>query len=212
MAYTDAELIFFNSLLDGQALFGLKVEPPLRVDKTYIENTISSLQAKGLIDKERRLVQTPENPALYLDLYKKATRHLVINNQRIALCGTKYAVVLVRTGSEYEIYGMSRQALLMQWIENTPLLRDRALAWAEGQKESFSETTLRERLRHMRPQDCTILQKYEHRKLVRDQILLTTKDSADLYDVGTSRYRKANGQTIRLLLLEWLELDLREAF
>jgi len=96
MTYTNQEMIFFNSILDGGEIFGIKLEEPFLVDEKYIEDTIESLQEKGIIDEEKKLIVTKETPALFLEEYKKASKHIVLNDKRIALCGEKYAVVIER--------------------------------------------------------------------------------------------------------------------
>ena len=209
MTYTNQEMIFFNSLLDGKQIFGLRVESPLRIDKKYIEGTISSLQEKGWIGEDKKLVQTKENPALLLDLYKKATSHIAINHMRIALHGTKFVVLILRNEENYEIYGMSRVALFTLLIEGTPLLRENAISWeTDSNKARFSSEEFKQLIKDKKTYEASIFQKYQDKKLIEDYMLFRNEKTAELF-CGKEKTRQiVNGQSIRLLLMSLLEIDL----
>ena len=211
MAYTSEEMVFFNSLLDGREIFGIRIELPMQVNKEYTEKTIGSLQEKGIIDENRKLVQTKENPALLLRVYKEASEYIVINHLRIALVGRKYVVVILRKEKEYEIYGASRVAFFMQLIENTPLLREKAVSWETSEKKTeFTVQEIKQSMEKESIEDITILQKYEKGKQSRDYILLEEKERAELFDGVKKTRQVVNGQTIRVLLQEMLEIRQEE--
>jgi len=208
MTYTNQEMIFFNSILDKEEIFGVKIEEPFLVDEKYIEDTIELLKKKDLIDEDNKLVATKGNPALFIAEYKKASKHVILNDKRIALCGEKYAVVIERKEKEYEVYGINRKLLLIKLIEGTVLMTEDALKWENGESSRFSVKELSEVMKSDEYDYTSVIQKYEKKRLKREYICLWNEETAELYDGATRKKQRVNGQYFKKLLAELLEIEM----
>jgi len=59
-------------------------------------------------------------------------------------------------------------------------------------------------------EDAAILQKYENKKLIKDYFLYWNDKEAYLYNGTEKIIQKVNGQNIRVLLIDLMEIDLME--
>ena len=209
MTYTNGEMIFFNSILDGEEIFGVKLKEPFSIDEKYIEDTIESLQKKGIIDEKRHLVKTAENPALFIEQYKKARKHIVLNNKRMALCGENYLVVIERKEKEYEVYGINRRELLFEIIKETRVMNEDVLKWENGESSRFNVNEIVKAIKEEEYEYSAIIEKWEKKRKKKEYILLWDEEKAVIYD-GLKREKQiVNGNYLRQLLVEILEIKLK---
>lgn len=210
MIYTNQEMIFFNSLLDGNEIFGLKIDFPFIADTKYIEGTISSLQKKGLIDSSKKLIKTKENPTPLLEFYKKSEKHILLNNMRIALCGNEYAILISRVNDGFKIISLSKKHLFVYLVSQISLLNKQIKLWEDGDKERFSVNEIKEMIYSFDLADIFFIQKYIGQTLTEDYTLTIKSDTALLFNGKRKDKQVVNGQFIRLLLLDIFEIDLEE--
>jgi len=210
MTYTNQEMIFFNSLLDRKTIFGLQIESPLIADEDYINSTISSLQEKNIIDINHKLIEKSSNPIFFLDLYKKSNKYIIFNNKRIALIGETFSSVIQHDEDQFEIFTISRKGLLIEIIKNTPLLLNKGFSWIPEPPKHCTFEDFKTHYNKFNLEDAAILQKYENKKLIKDYFLYWNDKEAYLYNGTEKIIQKVNGQNIRVLLIDLMEIDLME--
>lgn len=210
MTYTNQEMIFFNSLLDRKQIFGLHIESPLIADQDYINSTISSLKEKNIIDQNNKLVNQKDNPIFFIDLYKKANSYIVFNNKRIGLIGNDFSSVIQHDENQFSIFAISRKGLLIEIMKNTPLLLNQTIGLDSEAHYNCSFTKFKEHYKKFHLDDASILQKYEKEKLIKDYFLYWNNKEVYLFDGIEQTLQKVNGQDIRLLFVDLLEIDMTE--
>lgn len=208
MKFTDSEMLFLNSIQDGQPIFGLELQKPLFTDKKYIEKTIAGLAEKGFIDGDGILKDEILEPAMALELYKKADTYVFINNMRAAFYNEKKIAAIIKDDDSYEFLTCETWEFLYLLISNSKVLNEHLSNSDMPFGEPFEAADMVRDIRDGQYEDGAIIQKYTEGKMVKEFIFYWNDTYTDLYD-GIKRTRKRiNGQQARLLLFELFDISL----
>ena len=75
MVFSEAELICFNSVLDGKRIFGTCFQAPEEVSKEYLDHTLLQLTEHKFLDAHRKANENFFLAVTVLKEYKEAERY-----------------------------------------------------------------------------------------------------------------------------------------
>lgn len=129
MKFTENEMVFLNSITEGDTVFGIPLRFCIKQEKEKeIENTIQGLIQKGILKSKSVLSEQGVLPARALELYKESKTHIIINYIHIALIEGADSIVIIpayNESEEYELLRIPRVALLYVLLKQYPVLRGR---------------------------------------------------------------------------------------
>ena len=207
MKFTDSEMIFFNSLLDGKAIFGLNIKRPILIDDEYASRTIQGLTKKGLIGEDGKLADVRPNPIMQLEYFKNSPTHISYNNLILGLSDAKSISGVAVHDDGYEIFSCEKSLYMFEMFLNTPFLNERMEDYPTSME---TDTDKDDFLAHMSSNEyehCVVFRKYSGTDVVREYTFLWNSQIVLFFDGMDKKKREVNGVQARALLLELFELD-----
>jgi hypothetical protein len=120
MIVTDQELAGLNSMSGGGPLPGLLLPSMTEADT---QPTLDSLQAQGVIDHLEQLTDFGFIPVRLVEQYRKASRHVFINQIKISLNDDGQLTVLQPDDRGWRLARMSPAVLMLALLKAFPFLR-----------------------------------------------------------------------------------------
>lgn len=209
MKISEAELICFNSVLDGQRIFGTYFDVSEEVSKEYIDSTLVQLAEHKFLDGDKK-----PNESFYLVLkvlkeYKEAERYLVMNQMKIAFAKDKTNIIcLCKTEGGYELTAMKKELFLYEYMKNILFLAE------EDTKEKLSSKTAinnwMKELENPELKYLTFMQEYNKHKLGKMYILYQKENKGYLYDPAAEVIRQGGSLQFRHLLMNLFQMNVEE--
>jgi hypothetical protein len=181
-AYSDAEMLFFNSILDGEGIFGFNFKAPRTIDEKFTSETINSLITKGILNDDGSISDVAPNPAILLDFYKKSKYHIFVSGFRLALFDKRDLVGIKATDEGYEIFSCGTISFVNELIRNTNVLAESTII---GFESDWTDTNVEEYKSDMKSDDftgCMILKKYDKHNLKVDETYLWNEEDIVCHD------------------------------
>lgn len=123
MKFTENEMVFFNSITDGESLFGIPITFRIKSSqREEIDKTISSLAAKGVLEKESKLSKKGALPASAIEDYKNAKKYVIINYLHIAITDKDAVVIIPLKNFEYEVMRIPTEAIMVMLLKKYEIL------------------------------------------------------------------------------------------
>lgn len=200
MTYTDSEMIFFNSLLDGENIFGIDIKKPFVVDQDFIDETINSLKKKNLIDSDNHLTEEIVLRINQLKAYKESSVHVFFENMRIALVDDENIVGMIVEEDGYHFFTTKAYLFLHELFLNTPVLNDKMKNYTSGNVENIDLDEYISLLDNKNWKDASLFRKYKNRMLIEDYTFLWNDTIIKFIDGLKNVQQEINGHDFRLLL------------
>lgn len=124
MYFSGEEMICFNSILDGNDIFGIRIpHPPFSGTSNYIEQTKVALRQHNIIKENDELTEFGKVPIRLLDFYKKAQSYLFLNELRIGMIDQENLIILNKENNLFSIKCCKKVELYWVLIKQFPFLR-----------------------------------------------------------------------------------------
>lgn len=207
MIFTQSELICFNSVLDGEDIFGTHFAAPAQTEeymRGYVHGTVESLFKKGFLDEARQPNTLFASAADMLKEYKQAKKYLLLNRSRIAL-GSRFLVCLTPVGEEFDLTRMDKALFLAALLDNAPALKQADEIDPEQTKvqpEVWNNSWKPDE----QVQDYYWLQKTDGRNFGNPAICYHTSGELFVYRPVEQILTKCGSSYIRKILIEMLEI------
>lgn len=208
MRYTNSEMIFLNSLLDGENIFGLDIKKPFVADQEFIDETISSLKQKKLIDSDEHLTENIVRSINQLKAYKEASIHILYGTTRIALVDSENIVGIILEEKGYCFFTIKNYLFLHELFLNTPILNENMDNYVSGDIGNIDLEEYIILLEDKNWKDASLFRKYENRTLIEDYTFLWNSTTINFIDGLKNIQQKIDDKDFRLLLCELFEIKL----
>lgn len=135
------EIICLNSIAGGGEIPGIKLYRPLCMNETeYVEETVTMMREKGLVEKENRLTADGKLLLRVLQAYKRCDTYIEIDNVRIGLQKDGRSCVYVRKEKgRYWMFFHDRAILMGQLVLLYPFLKQ-GETYSDHEPKRFNTT------------------------------------------------------------------------
>lgn len=139
MNFSEQELVCFNSILDGKRILGIQIDNTKDMESIeYVNDTISSLKEKGIMDSEGKLTKLGILPIRSLELYKSCDNYLIINNTCCGLINDSEAIIIKINEDSYDIYRVNKLKIVTELLEKCPFLRGASSSYPQKKSKEIS--------------------------------------------------------------------------
>ena len=186
MIFSKQELICFNSVLDGSNIFGVQISAPLIAGEDYVSGTLESLKEKEYLDGDGKPTPMFFMAVRMLDQYKKAKKHLFINQSRIAFTDDDHLILLSEVEEGFQFIKMHKLLYLQSLVLSTPFLKKKDNG-VENSKtvepKDFAKTFEENDVIEMN----FCIEKFEDKKINGAVIMCNIGENGYLYDLSTKQ-------------------------
>lgn len=211
MKFSERELICFNSILDGERIFGTRFCAPKKPDPEYTKETLRELREHGLLKEEDRPNKSFMAIVNTLKEYKNAEQYLIVNHMKIGLIKDKPYLILLAKGKDgYELSAIKKELFLYQFMGNCASIARQDT----GEKEDIKKLSLaqwHQEFREQKVEDLICLQSISRTQIGKTQLLYSVNGEGCIYEVQKEEYTKCGSLKMRILLMELFEITIKEA-
>lgn len=210
MKFTEHEMVFFNSITKGDAVFGIPLHFRIKEERAEeVEKIIKSLIKKQILKSETELSRLGALPARTLELYKQSKTYIIINYLHIALIDKQEAVVIIpikekRKEKEYELLRLPRVAVLYLLLEHYPVLRNAAVE-TETNVQLIDHDSF---LRKLSSYDGNIMVgAFRDSRIVSEHVYYWEGEEILRYDLNSQIEKKVNAVQVRREIMKLLQIE-----
>lgn len=207
MRFTGAEMICFNSMIDERELFGVRLPLELLSDrKMYINQTKESLRQKGILDEHYNITAAGRVPVKLLYEYKKAEKHIIFNNMRIALIDRKNIIAIGEESSDYSILAVPKTGFLQLVLNHFPFMRGGGGRNKMTYKQPVSQDVWEAGLTDVAPEDLFMFVTYRKERVSGQFFIYQQQGKIFCYDYLREWLMEQSTQDIKWRLMDLLEI------
>lgn len=161
MIFSSDELFGLNSIIDKKDLLGINLKISEKEDtESFVGNTIASIQNKGIITDDKKISKLGFVVLKNLEEYKKARKHIVINDLNIALKEGQEAIAIQQFDEGYELKRVNKLSVILGAISKCDYMQKKTEEdFLEGYDENISEKELLQKDNN-KNKKCFYIQEY----------------------------------------------------
>ncbi len=211
MVFKEAELICFNSMLDGKRIFGTHFQAPEEASEEYIDNTLNQLSEHKFLDENKKPNENFYLAVKVLKEYKESESYLIMNQMKIAFSkDRKNIICLGKTETGYELTAMKKDMFLYEYMKSIPFLAE------EDTKERISgKTELKDWYKELEDpalKQITFIQEFKQNKFGKMYILYQKENQGYLYEPIVEKMRQGGSLQFRQLLMDLFQMNREELY
>lgn len=211
MLFKEAELLSFNSVLDGKRIFGTYFRVPEEVSEEYIENSLKQLSEHQFLDDNKRPNENFYLAVKVLKEYKDSERYLIMNQMTIAFSKDRKSIIcLGKTDNGYEMTAMRKELFLYEYMKSIPFLAE------EDTKERISDKVelkdWNKELEDPALKNITFIQEFNQNKFGNTYILYQKGSRGYLYEPAVEMMRQGGSLQFRKLLMNLFQMNREELY
>jgi hypothetical protein len=211
MLFSEAELICFNSVLDGKRIFGTHFQVPEDVSKEYIDKTMEQLIEHKFLDDNKKPNESFFLALKVLNEYKEAGRYLIMNQMKIAFAkDEKNIICLGKMDDGYEMTAMKKELFLYEYMKKIPFLAEEDTNESKSSKIEYQKWF--KELENPSLKYITFLQEFNQNKLGKMYILYEKENQGYLYEPAMERIIQGGSLQFRHLLMNLFQISMGELY
>jgi len=205
MNFTDGEMVFMNSITNGDKLYGLRFQTPGIINESnYINETLQELRKKDILCSDDKLSEEGIIYTYLFEKFKSAKSRLIINSMHVALIDkSDNAICIIRNDtSGNEMVLVKCYDILIKLIKDCSYLREKTEEYNIAEK-SIETSQWFENMKNNQF-DIINITVMNNEKTKCDRVFYYDKIKGYEYDKLTKIERIATPQYIRMFLMEEL--------
>lgn len=211
MLFSEAELLCFNSVLDGKRIFGTFFQAPEVESKEYIDNTVMQLIKHKFLDENKKPNESFYLAVKVLKEYKEAKRYLFMNQMKIAFAKDNVNIIcLFQKESGYEITVIRKELFLYEYMKRTPFL-----AAADTKERISGKIQINNWFKELETpslENFTFIQEFKQHKLGGMYILYQKERQGYLYEPINEVIKQGGSLQFRHLLMRLFQMNVEELY
>jgi hypothetical protein len=209
MLFKEEELICFNSVLDGNRIFGTSFSAPQEVSEDYIEITLAQLAEHKFLDDNMKPTESFCLAVKVLEEYKKSQRYLMMNKMNIAFSKDKKNIIcLCKADNGYEMTVLKKELFLYEYMRNIPFMAEEDSKERNSEKKEFDDWY--KDLESPELRNITFIQEFEQNKSGNTYILYQKEKQGYLYEPAAKLMKRGGSLQFRQLLLNLFQINSKE--
>lgn len=205
MKFSLQEMIFLNSVAKGPSPFALEFPlPQVNEKEAMIEKTLKSLQAKAILDGDRKLTTAGIVPIQIFEQYKNAKEHILLNRMRICRTSNPTLIVIAPGVTEYEMAAVHPAILLELLLRKIPYMCGAQEKSAQPFPEVQIEYDIWSKNILAFGDQNLFAGTYTGQEPVSQKVYYWNQDQGFVYDIKTHRQRQLHPREMRMELVHLL--------
>jgi len=207
MRFTTQEMVCFNSILDGEKIFGVTLEiPSVMIESTYIKETQDLLMNKGILDNEAQLTQAGAIPIRILDEYKKADRYIFLNHLRMSLHKDDSVIIISKIDDEYEFIRQHKTQFILSLFKQIEFLRNAGKP-DDQLVEKVSMEDFEKFIDDYKAEEIFVVKKFIENEPVFEKVYCLKNADGTEYDISQSERKNINSWNLKRAIQELFEIE-----
>ena len=207
MIFTANELEVLSNISGEEKLFGVINRPVLSEEKESFEKkTTESLQKKGILDSDGKLRKNGSIPIYILEQYKKAKKHLIINNFRLAVLPSNKIISVVPVEGGYDLSATNSIVLFTEFIKMKEYFR-------RAEIEVDRKTRKYKKIEDWEPEfkQCgdnnILIGVFEGKKITEEVVLYWNNEMGYMFNLHSGDRKEMSPRMMRLYLMGILDIE-----
>lgn len=204
MIFSKEELVCFNSMLDGNVIFGTHFKVESKQDSEYVQKTVVSLKEKGFLDANNIPNALFAIAVEMLKRYKNAEKHLFINHLRVAVF-EKEVIILSETDDGFDLTQVDKFLFFQSFLsgisylckedtQKTEKITVTPQEWSKSLSDDMVDT------------DSLWAHKFTDQKMQETKILYHLDEQGFIYSPDNKILTKCGPRELRVTLMRLLEI------
>lgn len=209
MILTASELAVLSHISGNEMLFGVPNKSVrIKEQENFVQQTTESLKEKGILDNEGKLRKKGTLPIYILEQYKKAKKHLIINNIKLAVLPTHKVISIIPVENGYDLSTEDSVVFFTQFMGlkeyfgradfNVNYERKKYKVYEDWEKE-FQKYR----------DDYILIGAFDEKKVIEEIVLYWDEEMGYLFDLHSVERKEMSPRMMRLHLMELLDINYR---
>lgn len=172
----------------GRVPFGVKCPmPPKEEEKSYIEETISSLRKKNLLDDNQKLTKEGAEVFYLWEQYRNCKKHIRLNHVNAAVLPGNTLITVIETEEGYEVGCIRRDLFMLELLKHHDYLCMGEEKAERGKWQNIEEKEWKELLSEI--DGCILLYEYECGRMLSEKVYFWKGEQGYLFHKTRGRIR-----------------------